>query len=125
MSKIVDSVGPLRIYFCEHFFLLLNAVRFLREQLTFFTGFNPFGVFATDIASEQAGGEGPRAVGICEGSVEGVRVPDGDRHLCAGRGAGMVPVRLRVPDEAAIQPGIQPRPSNLSHPGWREEAELR
>jgi len=42
------------------------------------------------------------AVGICEGPLEGVRIPDGDRHLRPGGGAGMVPICLGVPDEIAL-----------------------
>jgi hypothetical protein len=60
-------------------------------------------------------------VGICQGSLEGVRVPDGDRHLRPG---GMVPICLGVPDEIAIQSGLQPRTSNLSYLGWRQEAKM-
>lgn len=80
--------------------------------------------FVTDISSQQAGGEGLRAMGIRQGPLEGIRVPDGDPHLRPRRRAGVVPLRLRVPDEAALQPGLQPRPPDLPHLGRREEAEL-
>ena len=63
-------------------------------------------------------------MGICQGSLEGVRVPDGDHHLRPGGGAGMVPICLGVPDEIAIQSGLQPRASNLSYLGWRQEAKM-
>ena len=41
-------------------------------------------------------------MGICEGPLEGVRIPDGDRHLRPVGGAGMVPICLGVPDEIAL-----------------------
>lgn len=47
------------------------------------------------------------------GSVKALWVPDGDRHLRPGGGAGMVPICLGVPDEIAIQSGLQPRASKL------------
>ena len=89
------------------------------------TGSNPLGIIGTDITGEQAGGEGLGPIGVCQGAVEGIRVPNGDRHLCASRGAGMVPIRLGVPNKVVVQPGILPRPPNLSHLGWREETKLR
>lgn len=100
-------------------------LKLLLSKLTSFTGSNPFGIIATDITGKQASGEGFWSVGICEGLVQGVRVPYGDRDLRASGGSGMVPFCLGVPDEAAIQPGILPRPPNLSHFGWRKEAKLR
>ncbi|PVH33166.1 hypothetical protein PAHAL_9G583100 [Panicum hallii] len=55
------------------------------------------------------GGRGIWAVGICQGSLEGVRVPDGDHHLRPGGSAGMVPICLGIQDENAIQSGLQQR----------------
>ena len=63
-------------------------------------------IFTIDITSKQTGDQGVWAVGICQGSFEGLRVPNGDCHLCSGGSAGMVPVCLGVSDEVAIQPGV-------------------
>lgn len=72
----------------------------------------------------QASYQGVWPVGVSQGAGKGLRVHNGAGDLRPSRGAGMVPLRLRVPDAAAVQPGLQPRPADLPYPRRREEAEL-
>lgn len=73
----------------------------------------------------QAYGEGPGNVGVCESSSKRVRVCDGAGYLCTSGCSGMVPICLRVPDQAAIQPSFQPRASDPTYSCWWEEAQVK
>lgn len=75
-----------------------------------------------DITSMQAFGEGRGNVGLCESSSKRVRVRDGTGYLYPSGCSGMVPIRLRVPDQVAIQPGFQSRASDPTYSYWWEEA---
>ena len=80
------------------------------------------GVVGADIAGAAAGDEGAGAVGLRQGLGSRVRVRDGSGDLCAGGRPRLVPLRVRVPNQAALQPGLQPRAADIAHPGRREKA---
>jgi hypothetical protein len=61
-------------------------------------------------------GEEGNAVGFHHGAREVVREPDGTRPLPPHRPLVMVPLRVRVPDTTALQPGLQPWPPDLKDP---------
>lgn len=71
----------------------------------------------------QAFGEGRGNVGLCESSSKRVRVRDGAGYLYPSGCSGMVPIRLRVPNQVALQPGFQSRASDPTYSYWWEEAE--
>ncbi|URE49708.1 callose synthase [Musa troglodytarum] len=79
----------------------------------------------TDIAGAEAAGEGSGLVGLGQGLGSGLRVRDGTGDLHPGRGPRLVPLRLRLPDQAALQPGLQPRAADLAHPGRWQKTQLR
>ena len=60
------------------------------------------------------------AMGLHPGDGKDVRVHYGAPHLPTHRRAVMVPLCLRVPDSAALQPGLQPGAADLKDPGRAE-----
>ncbi|KAK8637221.1 hypothetical protein V6N13_064645 [Hibiscus sabdariffa] len=73
---------------------------------------------SADIAGVPNIGEGDRNVGVGEGAGKRVRVHDGGVAVCTNSHIGMVPLRIRIPDQAALQPSLQQRPSNSTYSGW-------
>ena len=67
-------------------------------------------------------------MGLHPGDGKDVRVHHGVPHLRAHRRVVVVPLCLRVPDAAALQPGLQPGAADLEDPcraEWeRHEARL-
>uniref|UniRef100_A0A5B6Z1A1 1,3-beta-glucan synthase n=1 Tax=Davidia involucrata TaxID=16924 RepID=A0A5B6Z1A1_DAVIN len=63
-------------------------------------------------------------VGVCQSSSKRVRVHNGTGDLCTCGCPGLVPICLRVPNQAAFQPSFQPRASDSTYSGWREEASV-
>lgn len=55
-------------------------------------------------------------MGLHPGDGEDVRVHHGDPHLLPHRRPVVVPLRLRVPDSAALQPSLQPGAADLQDP---------
>jgi len=74
-----------------------------------------------DITGMQTVCEGNGAMGFRQSFREGIRVPDGGSHLHTGCSLGVVPVRVRVPDQTLVQPGIQPWPPDIPYLGWWKE----
>uniref|UniRef100_A0A8R7RB28 Uncharacterized protein n=1 Tax=Triticum urartu TaxID=4572 RepID=A0A8R7RB28_TRIUA len=59
--------------------------------------------------------------GVGEGPRPGLRDPDGAPAVHAHRVPRVVPLRVRVPDQDALQPGVQQRPADLPYPRRPQE----
>jgi hypothetical protein len=60
-------------------------------------------------------------VGVDQGSCPGLRDPNGASPVHAHCFPCLVPVRVRVPDQDAVQPGLQQRSADLPYPGRTQE----
>lgn len=60
-------------------------------------------------------------MGFSDGVGESIRMHNGTYHLHAYSGVIMVPICLRIPDQVALQPGLQQRSPDF-HDSCREES---
>lgn len=77
-----------------------------------------------DSTSMQAGGEEHGNVGVSESTSKGIRVRDGSANIRTSGYNGLVPLRFGFPNQASLQPSIQPRPSDSAYSCWWQEAQV-
>ena len=77
-----------------------------------------------DIAVVQAISEGTWVLGIGQSPWKRIRVHDGTNYIYTGSDTGLVPICLGVPDQAVVQPSVQPRASDPTYTSWWKEEQV-
>ena len=77
-----------------------------------------------DITSIEASSEGVRNVGVSKSTRKRIRIHDGAGDVLTSGHPCLVPIRVRVPNQVAIQPSVQQRTSDPTYPCWWQEKQM-